>query len=172
MAPSLAPSLRGSYSMTIISTPSSGGGLPDFGVFSNEKIYTVYLDMKSSGAEHAPSWTLQYAVLWPQNNDPGAPPAIRVQGTVTAPYAVNKELPKVPADLQGKYSRTLIVASAIMDTNGMLSHVLVRQTPDVRLVQPIIDALNNWSFLPAELNGQAVPLKVLFGIRLSPSQAR
>jgi len=48
--------------MTFTSTASSGGGLPDFGVFQNQKVYTVYLDMRASDDDPAPSWTLQYAV--------------------------------------------------------------------------------------------------------------
>src|SRR5581483_7010967 len=170
ITPSLAPSVRGSYGMTIVSTPSSGGGLPDVGVFYNEKVYTVYLDMKSVGGERAPSWTLQYAVLKPERADPVHPAQIQVQGAITSPYPVHKDFPQLAPELQQQYARALIIASAVMDAKGMLSQVFVRQSPDVRLVQPVIDALNNWIFVPAEVNGQAVPLKILLGIRLSAPQ--
>ena len=39
--------------MTITSTASSGGGLPDVGVFRNEKVYTVYLDMQAGDGDRA-----------------------------------------------------------------------------------------------------------------------
>ena len=60
----LTPRNQTSYEMT--GTPaSSGGGLSDFGVFQNQKVYTVYLDMRATDDDAAPSWTLQYAVLQP-----------------------------------------------------------------------------------------------------------
>ena len=56
--PKLTPRNQTSYDMTVTSTASSGGGLPDFGVFQNQKVYTVYLDMRASDDDTAPSWTL------------------------------------------------------------------------------------------------------------------
>ena len=51
------------YGMTISSTADSGGGLPELGVFAHEKVYTVFLDMRSTSGDYNPSWTLQYARL-------------------------------------------------------------------------------------------------------------
>ena len=73
-----------SYSITI--TSSGGGGLPDFGVFQDEKIYTVYLDMRANDTDCTPSWTLQYAVQQPGAGDP----AEHIRGTPTPPYATLK----------------------------------------------------------------------------------
>src|SRR5438105_8144103 len=87
------PGHQTSYDMTIVSTGSSGGGLPDLGVFQNEKVYTVYLDMRANDEDTAPSWTLQYAVLQPAAGDP-AGSAGRIQGTPTPPYAMLKEVPE------------------------------------------------------------------------------
>ena len=86
---SLAPHVQTSYAMTITSTASSGGGLPDFGIFHNEKVYTVYLDMRANDGDRDPNWTLQYAVLQPE----GADPALRIRGTPTPPYATLKQVP-------------------------------------------------------------------------------
>jgi len=44
----------------------------------------------------------------------------------------------------------------------------VRQSPDARLNPPILAALAQWKFQPAQLNGQPVALKVLIGIPLLP----
>src|SRR5205823_796353 len=65
MHSTLTPHKQTSYSMTITSTASSGGGLADFGVFHDEKIYTVYLDMRANEEDHTASWILQYAVVQP-----------------------------------------------------------------------------------------------------------
>ena len=75
--------------MTITSTASSGGGLPDFGVFQNEKIYAVHLDVCANDTDRTPSWTLQYAIQQPA---PGNP-AEHIRGTPTPPYATLKQVP-------------------------------------------------------------------------------
>jgi len=55
--------LQTAYGLTVISTENSGGGLPSFGVFSNQPIYTVYLDMRQTENDSRPSWTLEFAVI-------------------------------------------------------------------------------------------------------------
>ncbi len=161
----LGPRRQTSYSMTIVSTPSSGGGLPDFGVFQNEKVYTVYLDMRASDEDPAPSWTLQYAVLQPPAK-PGDTPS-RINGTPTPPLVSLKVIPPLDPDILRKCARHVIVASAIMDTSGKLEDVSVRESPEAKVTAPLIEALKNWIFEPAQIDGQPVALKVLFGIRLT-----
>ena len=48
--------------LSVVSTESSGGGLPYFGVFLDEQIRTVYLDMRQGKTEEAPLWTLEFGV--------------------------------------------------------------------------------------------------------------
>jgi hypothetical protein len=157
-----------SYAMTITSTASSGGGLPDVGVFHDEKVYTVYLDMRANEEDPAPSWTLQYAIL--QLDKSGAVvsgTSRRMVRTVTPPYAMLKEIPQLSPDLAAKCTGKLIIASAIMNAMGKLEQVSMKQVPDNQLTGPILAALNHWSFQPAQIDGNPVALKVLFGIRLS-----
>src|SRR5438034_11616176 len=47
------PEASGSYGLTVVAAGPSGGGIRDFGVFSDEPVYTVYLDMRRHG-EPAP----------------------------------------------------------------------------------------------------------------------
>jgi len=161
---SVAPHRQTPYGMTITSTASSGGGLPDFGVFQNEKVYTVYLDMRTNDEDRTPSWTLQYAVLQPPAGD-GTSGYIR--GTPTPPYAMLKEIPELTAALAAKCAHQLIVASAIMNVTGKLEQVSVQHTPDSELIAPLIEALNNWTFQPAQIDGKPVALKILLGIRFA-----
>jgi hypothetical protein len=158
----LTPHKPTPYGMTITSTASSGGGLPDFGVFQNEKVYTVYLDMRSNDEDSAPSWTLQYAVLHTSLDS-----AERIRGTPTPPYAILKEVPVLPPELSAKCAHRLIVASAILNEAGRLGQVSVRQSPDPGLDAPVTEALNHWMFQPVQIEGKPVSLKMLFGIRLS-----
>jgi hypothetical protein len=138
----VGPHRQTSYSMTITSTASSGGGLADFGVFHDEKIYTVYLDMRASDEDSTPSWTLQYAVLNPPAGPRTAP---------TPPYVLLKQVPELTADLAAKCANQLIVASAIITDTGKLEQVSVKHTPDDQIVAPLTEALSNWSFEPAQV---------------------
>ena len=152
-----------SYSMTITSTASSGGGLPDFGVFQNEKIYTVYLDMRANDTDRTPSWTLQYAVQQPAAGDP----AERIRGTPTPPYATLKQIPEFTPEIAAKCVHQLIVASGVINVTGQLEQVAVKQSPDPQVNAPLIEALKNWTFQPSLIDGKPVPLKILLGIRLA-----
>lgn len=150
-----------SYGMTITSTASSGGGLPDFGVFQNQKVYTVYLDMRASDDDSAPSWTLQYAVLQPTD-----PSAIRIGGVPTSPYATLKQIPELTPELAANCAKKLIVVSGILNETGKLEQISVKKTPDTRVNTLLTDALANWTFQPALIEGNPVPLKIMLGIRL------
>jgi hypothetical protein len=159
----LTPHRQTSYGMTITSTASSGGGLADFGVFQNEKVYTVYLDMRDNDEDRTPSWTLQYAVLQPPQTGDASD---RIRGTPTPPYATLKEVPQFSAALASKCAHQLVVASAILNLTGQLEQVTVKQSPDSQVNVPLIEALRNWTFQPAQVDGKPVALKILLGIRL------
>ncbi|HEX3319097.1 MAG TPA: energy transducer TonB [Terriglobales bacterium] len=152
------------YKMTVESTAGSGGGLPELGIFDNEKVYTVYIDMRASDEDSAPSWTLTYAVLQPTAT--GSDGEMRSTGTPTPPYATLKQLPQFTPEQLRRCAHTLIVASAVMDTDGKLHQVSVKQSPESQIIAPLIEALRRWTFEPAKLNGTPIALKVAFGIRL------
>ncbi len=158
------------YNMNIVSTASSGGGLPDLGIFHNEKVYTVFLDMRATDEDHAPSWILQYAVRQPASSAPDtngkAGPGIGT-GVPTPPYAMLKEIPEFAPELLRKYAHKVIVASAIMNTAGKLEQVSIPQNSEDELVGPLLAALSHWLFQPAQIDGQPVSLKILLGIRFS-----
>jgi TonB-like protein len=151
---------QSAYAMTVVSTASSGGGLEDFGVFADQRIFTVYIPMKRSPEEEDPTWTLQYGLL---DDDSGS---VSSDQQVSAPSPVMREWPQIPAELEKKYSHRQVVVYAVVDKEGKVSHIAVKQTPDRRLSDPILQALAKWVFRPAQLNGQPVAVKVLIGIPL------
>jgi hypothetical protein len=160
--------LQTSYGVTILSTETSGGGLPQFGVFSNEQIYTVYLDMRRTITDTAPEWTFEYAVVRPA--DPPTPskapppsPARTQQGLVL-PFPISRERPAFPEALVRKYLRRRLIVYAIINLEGKVEQMAVKETPDALLNEPVLRALSNWSFKPAQLDGEVVPVKVLMGI--------
>ena len=164
--PSINARTPGSYSMTMTSTASSGGGLPDFGVFQNQKVYTVYLDMRANDEDSAPSWILEYAVMQPPA-DPANPGIVtRLTGVPTSPYAMLKQIPELTPELAATCAHKMIVVAAVITPTGKVEQISVKKTPDERLEAPVKEALSNWSFQPSQIDGQPVALKILLGIRL------
>lgn len=158
-----------SYSMMVEATAGSGGGLPELGVFHDEKVYTVYIDMRANDEDPTPSWTLQYAVLHPSANKGRADRSLKqAPGTPTPPLAMFKEIPQFAPHLLTKCNRKLLVASGIMNVAGKLEQLSVKRSPDAGLVQPMMEALRHWIFQPALIDGKPVALKILLGIRLPP----
>ena len=148
------------YNMTVVSTASSGGGLEDFGVFDNERVFTVYVPMKRTPDAEDPTWTLQYSLL----KDDSA--SVQADQQVVAPSPVMREWPQLPPDLEKKYAQRQVVIYAVVDKEGKVGRISVKQTPDIRVSDPIVQALSKWVFRPAQLNSQPVAVKVLLGIPL------
>jgi hypothetical protein len=159
--PSFTIEPQTAYGMTIVSTASSGGGLEDFGVFQNERIFTVYLPVRPSPELADPTWTMQYAVLKDGSiSDPGSQQVI-------PPSIATSEWPQLPPALQNKYAHHQIVIYAMVGKDGKVSQVSVKRTPDPRVSDPIASVLKRWVFHPAQVNNQPVTVKILLGIPLT-----
>jgi hypothetical protein len=159
--------LQTSYGLTVISTESSGGGLPFFGVFSQEQVYTVYLDMRETEIDPAPAWTLELAVLQDtaaQANAAKSPS--RSQQGLVLPFPAVKERPALPAELVRRYLRKMIIVFAVINIEGKMEQLLVKESPDTLLNEPVLSALSKWVFRPARLDGEPVRAKILLGIPL------
>jgi hypothetical protein len=159
--------LQTSYGLNIVSTEGSGGGLPYFGVFSHEQIYTVYLDMRRTETDSAPSWTLEFAVLrgTAAQADAAVNPSRSQEGLVL-PFPAVKEQPALPAELVRRYLGRMVIVYAIINIEGKMEQMSVKDSPDALLNEPVLSALSKWVFRPAQLNGETVPAKVLLGIPL------
>jgi hypothetical protein len=95
---------HGLYGMTIIATGSSGGGLKDYGIFRNETVYTVYVDMAETGHTR-PNWTLQYSAPG------GSSQAISI---LVPPFPSTREYPRLPRDATLRnLGRTMVVSGFI-----------------------------------------------------------
>lgn len=161
---------RPTYGLTVTSTASSGGGLRDYGIFRNESVFTVYIEMTHSPTR-APSWILQYAQLR-RPAASGAPPgpsggSIRLGSQVVPPYPVTKENPEFPRDVVARNLGKLVVVYGEINGEGRVENTRIIQSPNPLLNRPALDALKKWEFRPAEADGAPVPVKVLVGIPLS-----
>jgi hypothetical protein len=154
--------------LTIVATGSSGGGLADFGVFYDEQVYTVYIDMRHTTDDPAPSWVLQYALLHEAAAQASAAgQSGQSQQGLVPPFPVVKEPPHLPIGLVFRYLHRMVVVYAVINTEGKLERIHVIETPDVEFKKPLLEVLGKWVFRPAELNGEAVSVKALLGIPLS-----
>jgi hypothetical protein len=146
---SVKPTLRGSYAITIISGGSSGGASRDAGVFGrNETVYTVYIPMGDGG----PDSSMQYAM-----------PAAGT-GLPSPPVVLKKVRPVLTKGQEGDGPGQVFVAGTI-DDNGKPQGLRALRADDARSAA-VLAALAQWDFEPAELNGKAVPVKILIGITI------
>jgi hypothetical protein len=154
------------WGMMVLSTESSGGGLPQFGVFQGEHIYTVYLDMRKTTADSASSWIFEYAVQTADQATDAKNTGVSEQGLVL-PFPAVRSQPVLPAEIARKYPRQLVVVYCVINVDGKAEQVSVKDSPDVLLNGPILEALSTWNFQPAQVRGKTVPMKLLLGIPLS-----
>jgi TonB family protein len=158
--------------LTIVATAASGGGLRDFGIFRNESVFTVYIPMTHS-PEPAPSWTLQYSLLRrPAGNGSTVnlasnSSALQMQEHIVPPFPIDKENPAFPEEIVARNLARMIVVYAEITDEGRISNPRIIQSPNPLLNQPLLETLKKWTFRPAEMNGQPVPVKALIGFPLS-----
>ena len=167
--PGKPPGPRATYGMNIVATAASGGGLRDYGIFRNEPVFTVYIEMTHSPTP-APSWTLQDALLRRRTASTitlGPTNGVQMQDHVLAPFPINKEEPQFANEIVARSQGLMIVAYVEINSEGNSENLRIIQSPNPLLNQPLLEALRKWTFRPAEVNGKAVAVKALVGFPLS-----
>jgi hypothetical protein len=160
--------LQTSYGITLLASGGSGGGLPDLGVFKNEQVHTVYLDMRRTVSDSAPSWTVEYALapLTPVTPSESADAKVSTKDDVVLPFPIAKEQPPMASEMVSRYPRRMIIVFGIINAEGKLQELAVKDTPNHLFDLPVLNSLQKWTFRPARRNGEVVPVKALFGIPL------
>jgi hypothetical protein len=159
------PPLQTSYTISILASGSSGGGLPDFGVFANEQVHTVYLDMRETVQDEPVTWTVAFGVRQP--NATSADERVTSVGgrqEVVLPFPIDKARPEIPADAARKYSGRLVIAYAVVNAEGKMEQLAIKDSPDPALNELVLSALRKWTFRAARRNGEVIPAKMLLGI--------
>jgi hypothetical protein len=149
-SPTVPPSR--SYGLTIISGGSSGGAGRDMGVFDrSETVFSVAIPMGDAGG--GPDWPMQYSLK--NHTTSGI-------GLLVPPFAQKKIAATMArAQLAGEQGPVFITGT--IDETGKLQSLRSIRTQDARS-QPAIHALQQWEFLPAQLDGRPVASKVLIGV--------
>lgn len=164
---------RGPYDVTIVGSGFTTGRLPDFGIFRNETVYTVFLEMDQPGGSY-PDWILQYAPLRNSaatshtvvaNTSKTLNP-LQMGHLVQAPFPVQKEYPQFPAEFVARNPGRMIVVHVVISAEGKVEQARILAGASPLVNQPVLEALQKWSFRPAEVNGERVAVKSLLGIVL------
>jgi hypothetical protein len=159
--------VRSNYGVAVVSTENSGGGLPYVGVFSNEQIYTVYLDMRETDSVSSHSWTFEFALI--QNTTASATISFEPEKSekgLALPSPEEKLQPVLPIELVRRHLNQLVLVYGVISVEGKMEQISVKQTPDAQLNAPLVECLSKWVFHPALIDGKPVAAKVLIGIPL------
>ncbi len=153
---------HGSYALTIISGGSSGGASRDLGVFSrSDTVYTVYIPMTDAGG--GPDWPIQYTLMSSAPAHNGL-----LNGLLTPPVVLKKIQATAPKTDVTANSGPVFV-TGIIDENGKLQALRAIRALDGR-AQSAVNALAQWEFLAAQLDGKPVASKVLIGVSVMPAE--
>jgi len=153
---------RGSYALTIISGGSSGGASRDLGVFARtDTVYTVYIPMADVGG--GPDWPMQYTLMGPAQAHNGLP-----NGLLTPPVVLKKIQATAPK-IELIANSGPVFVTGIIDENGKLQALRAIRALDGR-AQSAVNALSQWGFLPAQLDGKPVASKVLIGVSVMAAE--
>ena len=144
-----------SYGITIIAGGSSGGAGRDMGVFDrSETVFSVAIPMSDAGG--GPDWPMQYSL---KNH------AQSSSGMLVPPFAQKKVAATLARSLHAGEQGPVFVTGTI-DETGKLQSLRPIRAQDAR-TQPAIRALQQWEFLPAQLDGRPVASKVLIGVTVA-----
>jgi hypothetical protein len=144
---------RPAYGLTIISGGNNGGASRDVGFFDRgETVFSVVIPMADAGG--GPDWPMQYSLADRTQSSAGfiVPPFVRKKIA-----AIIKKNEKLQAD-----SGPVLVAG-IIDESGKVKSLRALRPQDTR-AQPAIIALQQWEFLPAQLDGRPVATRILIGV--------
>jgi hypothetical protein len=112
-----------------------------------------------SDAGGGSDWPMQYAQL---SSTPSG------NGLLTPPVVV-KKIQATAAKIDLASNSGPVFVTGVIDENGKLKSLRAIRSLDGR-AQAAVNALSQWEFLPAQLEGQPVASKVLIGVSVMPAK--
>jgi TonB family protein len=102
------------------------------------------------------------AALTPVLNAPGA---FRVGGDVKAPILTHRVEPIYTVEARRARISGIVIVEVVIDKNGRVKDAMVLKGLPFGLDQAAIDAVRQWEFRPATLNGE--PVDVIFNLTIN-----
>ena len=159
--PALKAAVPKGYDFSIVASGGSGGGLKDFGVFHNEAVYTVYMDVTDI-IPGSRSWIVQYAdygsTRTAEINLDGPSAA---QSMLEPPYATTQEA--APASAVPT-SGIMTVVTGLINADGKFQAGRVLQAANEDRGKQWLTTLDRWRFHPASKGGRPTTSRVILGI--------
>jgi hypothetical protein len=150
------------YDFNIVASGGSGGGLRDFGVFHNEAVYTVYMDV-SDVIPGSRSWILQYADYAASRTTEFSldAPTAPTQSMLEPPYATTRE----PAGASAApTSGIMTVVTGLINADGVFQAGRVLQSSNDERGKQWLATLDKWRFHAASKSGKPTTVRVILGI--------
>ena len=90
-----------------------------------------------------PSWTLEFAVIPGSAAQAGSS---RSQQGLILPFPAEKERPAFPADVVRKYLNKMVIVYGVVNIEGKLEQVSIKESPDALLNEPVLQILEQMDF--------------------------
>jgi len=101
--------------------------------------------------------------------DSEKPIRYETDGPITEPRAIHKPNPKYPEEARKAGVTGVVVIDAEISAEGRVVNMKVLRTADEVFVQPTLDALSQWEFEPATLDGKPVAVYYVLTVRYALS---
>jgi TonB family protein len=106
-----------------------------------------------------------FLVVEPAPAEPSKPGPLKVEGDVTPPRAVHKTQPQYPPEAKQAGTEGVVVLRTTIDERGVVVDVQVlRGAPD-GLTEAAVEAVRQWRFEPALLDGK--PVSVFYNLTIN-----
>lgn len=88
-------------------------------------------------------------------------------GAMTEPVAIDRVPPKYPPQAREEKVTGVVVADLVIDEVGAVRDVLIQESPSDLLSAAAIDALEQWRFQPAVMDGEPVAVRYIVTIKFN-----
>jgi hypothetical protein len=143
----ITPRKDGKFGMVVVGASLEELYPQTAGIWNGRMVYTVYLHTGQSK-----NWILQYSQ--PRSAED---PVIGNTSHIEAPWPTDMVVP----NLNGRVNTDALLVHGILNREGQFEKLAVVFPQQFPLVQFLLDALQQWRFRPATLNGQATMLDFL-----------
>ena len=101
---------------------------------------------------------------------PGGPRRIRVGGNVQPARLLAAAKPQYPESARSRSAQGTILLQGVILTDGSLGGLKVLSPPDAELADAAMDAVKQWRYQPALLNGQPVEVVTTIAVNYRPAR--
>jgi TonB family protein len=92
-------------------------------------------------------------------------PIFRVKDGVTPPLKIAGAPPTYPEDCRQEKVMGVVIAEAVIEASGRVVDVTILRSPDNRLSEAALDAIRDWVFEPATLEGEPVAVRYALTVK-------